>query len=204
MVPSVVPKAAPRVAPRVAPRLVGVCVGLLVLAGCSANGPTATRTAPEVAGVQETRPGPAAGAAGADGADPIDADPIVAAVAPAGAVDPSDESCISGRLRATLTVPSTADGRVPRLQALPVSERQKVAAAYLDCEADAGLRSLVAAGLQVGNPAITEESARCQSQALYDGLGRARFAALATAAIRLDDLTDAEVLAYQGKVRTCP
>jgi hypothetical protein len=187
--------------------LVGVCVGLLVLAGCSANGPTATRTAPEVAGVQETRPGPAAGAAGAagaDGADPIDADPIVAAVAPAGAVDPSDESCISGRLRATLTVPSTADGRVPRLQALPVSERQKVAAAYLDCEADAGLRSLVAAGLQVGNPAITEESARCQSQALYDGLGRARFAALATAAIRLDDLTDAEVLAYQGKVRTCP
>lgn len=201
MVPSVVPRVATRVAPRVAPRLVGVCVGLLVLAGCSANGPTATRAAPEVAGVQETRPGPAAGA---DGADPIDADPIVVAVAPAGAVDPSDESCISGRLRATLTVPSTADGRVPRLQALPVSERQKVAAAYLDCEADAGLRSLVAAGLQVGNPAITEESARCQSQALYDGLGRARFAALATAAIRLDDLTDAEVLAYQGKVRTCP
>lgn len=178
---------------------VAVCAGLgalVVLAGCSADEPAATRTAPEVAGVQETR---SAGAAGAD-ADPI----VAAAVAPAGAVDPSAESCISGRLQATLTVPPTAGGNVPRLQALPVSERQKVADAYLDCEADAGLRTLVAAGLQVGNPAITAESARCQSQALYDGLGRARFAALATAAIRLDDLSDNEVLAYQGKVQSCP
>lgn len=169
----------------------GVALASWLLAGCAgADSGSASPVAPaapggaQVAGVQETRP------------------PVT--LAAGGSFEPGDESCIRGRLQVTLTTPPSPDGSVPRLQTLPVTERQKVADAYLDCEADAGLRSLVAAGLQVGNPAITAESAVCQSQALYDGLGRARFAALATAAIRLDDLSDNEVLAYQGKVQSCP
>jgi hypothetical protein len=90
------------------------------------------------------------------------------------------------------------------LQALPIPDRQFVADSYLACEADSGMRSLVALGLQAGNPAYTDESAACQAKALYDGLGRQRFAAFATSAIRIDDLTEAEVLGYETRVATCP
>lgn len=159
---------------------IAAIAGSVLLSGCSGGSSTAETA---VEGVQVTRP---------------------AATPVAGAFLSGDEDCIDTELDRTLTVAAAPDGRMPKLQAMPVAERQKVADAYLTCEADLGLRSLVAAGLQVGNPAVSDESAECQSKALYDGLGRARFAALATSAIRLDDLSDAEVLRYQGIVVSCP
>jgi hypothetical protein len=173
----------------------GLVLGVLAFAGCSGGSglggsEQSSGTAGRSVGTSDSRPVAVAG---------------VQVTQPAAAVfQEGEDDCILGEVRVTLSTGLTADGAIPKLASLTVADRQKVADAYLSCEADAGLQTLVARGLKVGNPNFTEESAACQSKALYDGIGRNRFAALATSTIRLDDLTDDEVLTYQKFVAPCP